>query len=160
MTEQTLGYEAEPQDVDTVVSAYLDGITDPLERYHRATSAQAHHLAVVAALADERARAAYTMWKSGLSYGKLAELGLGTRGRAQQLVERGQESVGDFTPVEAAWRAESLPEHVAYLVGLIPGEYDVDAIVAEVRDKYGLASRDSLAANRGFWDIVRKHKTA
>ncbi|MBL1120738.1 hypothetical protein JK364_52045 [Streptomyces sp. 110] len=57
MTTPTTGYEAEPTDVAAEVATHLDDITDPTERYHRATAAQAHHQAVVAALQTERDKA-------------------------------------------------------------------------------------------------------
>lgn len=89
----SLGYEAESADVAGDVVAILDGWDDPVARYARATAAQAHHQAVVEALAAERARIAAALWDGGkgLSYAKLADaLQLGTRARAQQLVERGR----------------------------------------------------------------------
>lgn len=89
----TLGYEPEPTEVETEVAAALDGFTDLAARYARATATQAHHQAIVNALADERARIAAELWAGGqgLSYAKIAEvLNLGSRARAQQLVERGR----------------------------------------------------------------------
>ena len=88
----TFGYEAEPSDVAAEISGLLDDITDPLEVYHRATAAQAHHEAVAAALTDERRRACAAMWDNGngLSYARIADLIGTSRSRAQQLVERGR----------------------------------------------------------------------
>lgn len=87
MSTDTNGYEAEPSDVAAEI-AWLDDITDPLERYHRATAAQAHHEAVVAALARKREYAVSEMHQDGLSYGKLADLIGTSRGLVQKLVER------------------------------------------------------------------------
>lgn len=87
----TIGYEAEPTDVAAEVEGILSDFADPLERYHRATAAQVHHQAVVAALADERACIAAALSAGGMSYAAIAEaLSLGSRSRAQQLVERGR----------------------------------------------------------------------
>lgn len=90
MTDKTtLGYEAEPTNVAAEVASILADITDPLERYQRATSAQVHHMAVADALAAERAAALKALNDDGLSYAKIADVTLiGTRGRVQQLVER------------------------------------------------------------------------
>lgn len=93
MTADAAGYGSEPSQVAAEVAVELDGFDDPLARYARATAAQAHHQAVVEALAAERARIAALLWDNGngLSYAKIAEaLRLGTRARAQQLVERGR----------------------------------------------------------------------
>lgn len=85
----TLGYEAEPTDVAAEVDGILADITDPLERYQRATAAQVHHVAVADALAAERAAALKALNDSGLSYQQIADVTLiGTRGRVQQLVEK------------------------------------------------------------------------
>ncbi|MER7126731.1 hypothetical protein [Micrococcus luteus] len=89
----TLGYEAEPTDVTAEMDGILADITDPLERYHRATAAQAHYDAVSAALAVERARVCADLWDGGkgLSYDKIGKLIGASRARAQQLVERGRD---------------------------------------------------------------------
>jgi len=97
MTTPTTGYEAEPTDVAAEVDAYLDDITDPLERYHRATAAQAHHQAVVAALQKERDKALAALntpdedgWR--LTYQQISEqvtAGLTVSG-VQKAVERGR----------------------------------------------------------------------
>ena len=100
MTTPTTGYEAEPSDVAAEVAAHIDDITDPLERYHRATAAQAHHQAVVAALQAERDKALAALntpdpdqdgWR--LTYEQIAQrvtVGL-TRSGVQKAVERGRE---------------------------------------------------------------------
>ncbi|MEV8544389.1 hypothetical protein [Streptomyces sp. NPDC051572] len=98
MTTPTTGYEAEPTDVAAEVAAHLDDITDPLERYHRATAAQAHHQAVAAAFQAERDKALAALntpdedgWR--LTYERLAKevtVGL-TRSGVQKAVERGRE---------------------------------------------------------------------
>jgi hypothetical protein len=94
MTDRsTAGYEAEPTDVAAEVSGILGDLADPVERYHRATAAQVHHQAVVDALAAERAKVAAELWDggNGLSFTKIADaLLLGSKARAQQLVERGR----------------------------------------------------------------------
>lgn len=86
----TAGYEAEPTDV-AAETAWLGEFTDPLERYARASSAQAHHEAVVAALSRERADAALELYRDVGSYGKVADLIGCSRGRAQQLIERARD---------------------------------------------------------------------
>lgn len=88
----TLGYEPEPTDVAAEIEGVLGDITDPEERYHRATAAQVHHEAVSAALADERAWVCAAWWDggNGLPFAKIGELIGASRSRAQQLVERGR----------------------------------------------------------------------
>lgn len=88
----TLGYEPEPTDVAAEIEGVLGDITDPMERYHRATAAQAHHDAVSAALADERARICAALWDGGQgqSYAQIGEVIGRSRSKAQQLVERGR----------------------------------------------------------------------
>lgn len=91
----TNGYEADPANVAAELGDTLGDITDPAERYHRATAAQAHHDAVSAALADERARICAAWWDggNGLTYAKIADLIGTSRSRAQQLVERGRQQI-------------------------------------------------------------------
>lgn len=92
MTTPTTGYEAEPSDVAAEVASHLDDITDPLERYHRATAAQAHHQAVVAELQRERDKALAELNADGASYEKLTTLVPGlTRSGVQKAVERGRQ---------------------------------------------------------------------
>ncbi|KMS78318.1 hypothetical protein ACH49_16685 [Streptomyces leeuwenhoekii] len=91
MTTPTTGYEPEPSDVAAEVASHLDDITDPLERYHRATAAQAHHQAVVAGLQQERDKALAQLNADGASYEKLTVLAPGmTRSGIQKAVERGR----------------------------------------------------------------------
>ncbi|WP_406117622.1 hypothetical protein [Streptomyces sp. NBC_00989] len=98
MTTPTTGYEAEPTDVAAEVDGHLADITDPLERYHRATAAQAHHQAVAAALQAERDKALALLNTPDpdgcrLTYEQIAEqvtVGL-TRSGVQKAVERGRE---------------------------------------------------------------------
>ncbi|MER6684611.1 hypothetical protein [Streptomyces olivaceoviridis] len=91
MTTPTTGYEAEPSDVAAEVASHLDDITDPLERYHRATAAQVHHKAVVAAFQQERDKALAQLNADGHSYEKLTSLAPGTtRPGIQKAVERGR----------------------------------------------------------------------
>ncbi|MFJ4880016.1 hypothetical protein ACIP93_33080 [Streptomyces sp. NPDC088745] len=98
MTTPTTGYEAEPTDVAAEVDGHLADITDPLERYHRATAAQAHHQAVAVALQAERDKALALLNapdENGhrLTYQQLAErvtVGL-TQSGVQKAVERGRE---------------------------------------------------------------------
>lgn len=85
----TTGYEAEPTDVAAEI-AWLDEFTDPLERYTRATAAQAHHEAVVAALGREREKAAAQMHTEGASFAAIGRMIGMTRAWAQKLVERGR----------------------------------------------------------------------
>lgn len=80
-------------DVAAEVRALLADETDPAARNARILAAMAHHQAVIEALATERARIAAELWDggNGLSYQQIAHaLSLGTRTRAQQLVERGR----------------------------------------------------------------------
>ncbi|WP_416520055.1 hypothetical protein [Streptomyces achromogenes] len=91
MTMPTTGYEAESSDVAAEVASHLEDITDPLERYHRATAAQAHHKAVAAAFQKERDKALAEMNADGHSYEKLTTLVPGTtRPGIQKAVERGR----------------------------------------------------------------------
>jgi len=100
MTTPTIGYEPEPTDVAAEVDAYLGDIRDPQERYHRATAAQAHHQAVVAAFQVERDKALATLntpdkngWR--LTYQQISEqvtIGLSVSG-VQKAVERGRRTM-------------------------------------------------------------------
>ncbi|MFD7868121.1 hypothetical protein [Streptomyces sp. NPDC059783] len=91
MTLPTTGFEPEPSDVAAEVASYLADVTDPLERYHRATAAQAHHQAVLSALQQERDRSLARLNADGLSYEKLADLVPGlSRAGVQKSVERGR----------------------------------------------------------------------
>lgn len=78
----------------TAPASYLDDITDPWERYVRATAGQAHHDAVAAALQKERdkALAALNTGPKGerLSYEALADRTALTRSGVQKAVERGR----------------------------------------------------------------------
>lgn len=91
LSSSTLGYEAEPGDVEAAV-ADIARTPDLMERYARASAEQAHHDAVSAALADERARVCAEWWDggTGLSYARIGDLIGASRSRAQQLVERGR----------------------------------------------------------------------
>lgn len=113
-TPDTLGYEPEPTDVAAEIEGVLGDITDPMERYHRATAAQVHHEAVSAALADERARVCAAWWDggNGLTFAKIGELIGASRSRAQQLVERGR-SLTATIPQEPAKDATAFIEHRA-----------------------------------------------
>lgn len=95
MSIPTTGYEPEPADVTAEVSSHLDQITDPWDRYVRATAAQAHHEAVSAALQRERDRALAALnagyeGQPRLSYEALAERTALTRSGVQKAVERGR----------------------------------------------------------------------
>ncbi|MFF9003713.1 hypothetical protein ACF1GW_39110 [Streptomyces achromogenes] len=91
MSMPTTGYEAEPSDVAAEVASHLEDITDPLERYHRATAAQVHHKAVAAALQQERDKALAELNADGASYDKLTTLVPGlSRPGVQKAVERGR----------------------------------------------------------------------
>lgn len=97
MRTPTVGYEAEPSDVATEVTNWLGDITDPSERYARATSAQAHHEAVVTAMQRERDKVLAALnagsdEEEGLSYEKLTEMTGLTRAGVQKAVERGRSS--------------------------------------------------------------------
>ena len=86
-------YEAEPTDVDAIVSSELSDFTDPLERYHRAGAAEALHSAAAHRFALERARTLAEMNDAGMSYQQIADVTLiGTRGRVQQLVEKARKN--------------------------------------------------------------------
>lgn len=92
----TIGYEAESTDVDALLADVMTDINeepDPSVRYVLLSKAGVLYDALVSRIADERARVAAEMWDEGrgLSYAKLADaLSLGSRSRAQQLVERGR----------------------------------------------------------------------
>lgn len=91
----TTGYEPEPSDVAAEVEGHLSEITDPWDRYVRATTAQAHHEAVSAALQRERdkALAALNAGYEGqrrMSYEELASLTALSRAGVQKAVERGR----------------------------------------------------------------------
>ncbi|MEU9495890.1 hypothetical protein AB0D73_29435 [Streptomyces sp. NPDC048215] len=91
MSLPTTGFEPEPSDVAAEVASHLADVTDPLERYHRATAAQAHHQAVVAELQQERDKALARLNADGVSYEKLTQLVPGlTRSGVQKAVERGR----------------------------------------------------------------------
>lgn len=101
----TLGYEAEPTDVEAIVSTILsdlDEITDdPTERYHRLTAEQALYEGVVTRLTELREEAVArlnigdgTGSRAGrLSYEKIAGVIGKSRAAAQQMVERGRTRV-------------------------------------------------------------------
>lgn len=90
----TLGYEAEPADVEATV-AEIVATPDLLERYARATAAQAYHEAVARRLKEMREEtvARLNMGEQGerLSYERIAALIGRSRAAAQQMVERGRE---------------------------------------------------------------------
>ncbi|MER6611575.1 hypothetical protein ABT282_38455 [Streptomyces sp. NPDC000927] len=97
-TDAAPGFEAEPQFVAAEVANCLDGITDPWERYVRATAGQAHHDAVAAALQKERDKALAAL-NTGtkderLSYEALADRTALTRSGVQKAVERGRRELG------------------------------------------------------------------
>ena len=92
MTTPIVGVEPEPQDVAAEAAGHLEDVTDPLERYHRATAAQVHHEATARALQHERDRALAALNADGVSYEKLAALIPGlTRSGVQKAVERGRQ---------------------------------------------------------------------
>lgn len=101
MTTPTTGYQAEPGDIAAEVADHLAGITDPLELYHRATTAQTHHQAVAAALQTERDKALALLNTPNpdghrLTYADLAEqvaVGITPSG-VQKAVERGRRALG------------------------------------------------------------------
>ncbi|MFI5987326.1 hypothetical protein ACIBEA_41455 [Streptomyces sp. NPDC051555] len=107
-TTPTLGFEPEPADIAAEVEGHLGNVTDPLERYNRATAAQAHHEAVVRALQGERDMAlaamnAGTGSAPGLSYAEIQHhvtVGL-SRSGVQKAVERGRRG-----PAQGAARAD------------------------------------------------------
>lgn len=96
MTDQTTqGYEADPDDVQALLDVVLADVADepdPAIRYVMLTKSLVLHQALVGRIADERARAVAAMHTpGGMSYSQITEaLGLGSRSRAQQLVERGR----------------------------------------------------------------------
>lgn len=103
-----IGYEPEPGDVAALTSDLHDGTYggDPVPLYIQATRLQVLYRAASDAAATERARQCARLWTGtpesgpptvigqhpdGLSYQQIADaLSLGTRARAQQLVERGR----------------------------------------------------------------------
>jgi hypothetical protein len=98
----TLGYEAEPSDVETIVStimAQLKEITDdPADLYSRLTSEQALYEGVVKRLTEAREEVVARMnvgdgtgSRDGrMSYEDIAGLIGKSRAAAQQMVERGR----------------------------------------------------------------------
>lgn len=99
MTNPTTGFEAEPGDVATEVANHLNDITDPWERYVRATAAQAHHEAVAKALQTERDKTLAALndpalGRARLSYEALADRTALTRSGVQNAVERGRRANG------------------------------------------------------------------
>jgi DNA-directed RNA polymerase specialized sigma24 family protein len=92
MGAPTTGYEPDPADV----AEYLDALDDtawggdPLPAYLEATRAQVLHQAVAAAIADRRAELLARVHANGASYQTIADMVGLTRGRVQQLVERGR----------------------------------------------------------------------
>ncbi|MFI7126012.1 hypothetical protein ACIBQ1_09980 [Nonomuraea sp. NPDC050153] len=102
-TSSTLGYEAEPTDVEAIVStilADLDEITeDPADRYSRLTAEQALYEGVVKRLTEIREEIVARMnvgdgtgRRNGrMSYQAIADLIGKSRAAAQQMVERGRE---------------------------------------------------------------------
>jgi len=95
MTDQIQGYEADPEEVQALLDVVLADIApepDPAIRYVMLTKELVAYQALVSRIADERARAVAAIHKpGGMSYAEIAKaLQLGTRARAQQLVERGR----------------------------------------------------------------------
>jgi hypothetical protein len=94
----TLGYEAEPADVDATV-ADIAATPDLMERYTRATAEQAYHEAVVQRLKEIREETVARLNRGDdgprLSYEKIADLLLPGKSRAaaQQMVERGRSRI-------------------------------------------------------------------
>lgn len=92
----TLGYEPDPHEVDAIVDDILEDLDDPMHRYVAATAGQVFHQVVAEKLAAVRAGIAadfnVTDEEDGsrLSYAQIAELLGMSRGRAQQLVEKGR----------------------------------------------------------------------
>lgn len=99
----TLGYEAEPTDIEATV-ADIAATPDLMERYARATAEQAYHEAVAERLKQirEETVARLNRGEQGprLSYEKIAELLLPGKSRAaaQQMVERGRTRLKPDTP--------------------------------------------------------------
>ncbi len=108
--DDTIGYEAEPQEVSALLAELRDGAfgDDPVPLYVQATRLEVLYRAAANAAAAERSRQCARMWTGspgsgpgrapdqyadGLTYQQIADaLQLGTRARAQQLVERGRAS--------------------------------------------------------------------
>lgn len=106
----TIGYEAEPHEVDALLAQLRDGAwgDDPVPLYMQATRLEVLYRTAANAAAQERSRQAARLWTGtpgsgpirptgqhpdGLSYQQIADaLSLGTRARAQQLVERGRDA--------------------------------------------------------------------
>jgi hypothetical protein len=109
----TIGYEAEASDVAALVAELHDGTygDDPVPLYLQATRLQVLYRAASDAAAAERAKQCARLWvgtpdsgprrptgqyPDGLSFQQVADaLSLGTRARAQQLVERGRAALKD-----------------------------------------------------------------
>jgi hypothetical protein len=114
MTTPTTGFEAEPKDVATEVANHLNDITDPSERYSRATAGQAHHEAVARALQTERDIALAQLNAPALGPGKLSyevlavRTGL-SRSGVQNAVERGRQAVAQRGQSQTSSRAARRP---------------------------------------------------
>lgn len=118
MSDNSLnGYEAEP-DADAEAEGIIEDIAagwpgDPLPRYTALTAQQAHYQAVSDTLSKARAAVVAQMNNDGMSYAQIERLTGLTRGRVQQLVEKGRElaPTGDFDllvrPQGEAMRGES-----------------------------------------------------
>lgn len=105
-SKTTLGYEADPTDVEAIVSVILadldEATSDPLERYSRLSAEQVLHEAVGGCLERERERILArlnagdgTGRRGGrMSYEDIARHIGRSRSTAQQMVERGRELLG------------------------------------------------------------------
>jgi DNA-directed RNA polymerase specialized sigma24 family protein len=98
----TLGYEAEPADVEAIVSRILadldEATADPAERYHRLTAEQALHEAVARRITEKREEILARLnvgdgtgrREGRMSYDRIAQVIGRSRATAQQMVERGR----------------------------------------------------------------------
>ncbi|MFB9476966.1 hypothetical protein ACFFR3_46380 [Nonomuraea salmonea] len=102
-THDPTGYEADPEEVAAAL-ADIAAVIDPMERFARAGAGLAFHEACAAELRQMREEMAARFNRGDygprLSYGDIADLLLPgrSRGRAQQLVERGRRRLDTASP--------------------------------------------------------------
>jgi hypothetical protein len=92
-------YSAEPADAAAMV-AHLAEFDDPAELYARASAEYALLRTAAERATEYKARALAALWRSGMSYARIAELPWveETRSGVQKLVERGRDAIADSGP--------------------------------------------------------------
>lgn len=179
-----IGYEAEPTDVAAILETALGDIPDepdPTIRFAQLGALGALYDAVVSGIADERAKAAAELAAQGLSFQQVAStLGLGSKARAQQLIERGRpllprntrEPFAQITPytqeptmtVTLTDMIEKIGASVSANGSELAEGIDVQAVAEEIHDTYGLIDIDAKGEDgeqvipfEEYWAIVAKH---